>query len=273
MSSVTARESSQASMVLLGVLGVLLMMGVWELVGRLELLGRNWQPLSAVVRAFLDNPPVFGRATRATTIDAGKGFVAGILLGLALAVLGLLAPALNRGIGRMATLVNSIPWIALGPVLVMVVSQETVPFTFALLAVFFASFIAITSGFYLARQAHHDLLTSLGSSRWTRFLRLQLPVAVGARTVATISCSPEIMSSGRARAKLRLPSGDIVRLLTWSRSARKPPTLRASRYPWGKSSRSASTVEWVGRTGPSRTVPSSSSTWKASSTSSLGTRQ
>ena len=82
-------------MVLLGALGVLLMMGAWELVGRLELLGRNWQPLSAVVQAFLENLPVFGRATRATAIDAGKGFVAGILLGLALAVLGLLAPALK----------------------------------------------------------------------------------------------------------------------------------------------------------------------------------
>ncbi|WP_420613826.1 ABC transporter permease [Candidatus Spongiisocius sp.] len=193
MSSPPARASSQASMALLGALGVLLMMGAWELVGRLELLGRNWQPLSTVVRAFLDNLPVFGRATRATTIDAGKGFVAGILLGLALAVLGLLAPALNRGIGRMATLINSIPWIALGPVLVMIVSQETVPFTFALLAVFFASFIAITSGFYLARQAHHDLLTSLGSSRWTRFRRLQLPVAVPSLIYAAKLGAPAAM--------------------------------------------------------------------------------
>jgi NitT/TauT family transport system permease protein len=180
-------------MALLGALGVLLMMGAWELVGRLELLGRNWQPLSAVVRAFTENLPVFGRATRATTIDAGKGFVAGILLGLALAVLGLLAPALNRGIGRMATLINSIPWIALGPVLVMIVSQDTVPFTFALLAVFFASFIAITSGFYLSRQAHHDLLTSLGSSRWTRFRRLQLPVAVPSLIYAAKLGAPAAM--------------------------------------------------------------------------------
>ena len=180
-------------MALLGALGVLLMMGAWELVGRLELLGRNWQPLSTVVRAFTENLAVFGRATRATTIDAGKGFVAGILLGLALAVLGLLAPALNRGIGRMATLINSIPWIALGPVLVMIVSQETVPFTFALLAVFFASFIAITSGFYLSRQAHHDLLTSLGSSRWTRFRRLQLPVAVPSLIYAAKLGAPAAM--------------------------------------------------------------------------------
>lgn len=180
-------------MVFLGALGVLLMMGAWELIGRLELLGRNWQPLSAVVSAFLENLPVFGRATRSTAIEAGKGFVVGILLGLVLAVLGLLAPMLNRGIGRMATLVNSIPWIALGPLLVMVVSQDTVPFTFALLAVFFASFVAITSGFYLAGQAHHDVLTSLGSSRWTRFRRLQLPVAVPSLIYAAKLGAPAAM--------------------------------------------------------------------------------
>ena len=180
-------------MVFLGAVGVLLMMAAWELIGRLELLGRNWQPLSAVASAFFENLPIFGRATRATAIEAGKGFVAGILLGLVLAVLGLLAPILNRGIGRMATLVNSIPWIALGPLLVMVVSQETVPFTFALLAVFFASFVAITSGFYLAGQAHHDVLTSLGSSRWTRFRRLQLPVAVPSLIYAAKLGAPAAM--------------------------------------------------------------------------------
>ena len=180
-------------MVFLGVLGVVLLMGIWELVGRLELLGRNWQPLSAVVRAFFEGLPVFGRATRATTIEAGKGFVAGILLGLALAALGLLAPMLNRGIGRMATLVNSIPWIALGPLLVMLVSQDAVPFVFALLAVFFSSFIALSSGFYLARQSHHDVLTSLGSSRWARFRRLQLPVAVPSLIYAAKLGAPAAM--------------------------------------------------------------------------------
>lgn len=180
-------------MVFLGVLGVVLLMGVWELVGRLELLGRNWQPLSAVVRAFFEGLPVFGRATRATTIEAGKGFVAGILLGLVLATLGLLAPVLNRGIGRMATLVNSIPWIALGPLLVMLVSQDAVPFVFALLAVFFSSFIALSSGFYLARQSHHDVLTSLGSSRWARFRRLQLPVAVPSLIYAAKLGAPAAM--------------------------------------------------------------------------------
>lgn len=180
-------------MVFLGAVGVVLMMGVWELVGRLELVGRNWPPLSVVVRSFLENLPIFGRATRATTVDAGKGFVVGIVLGLVLAVLGLLAPSLNRGIGRMATLVNSIPWIALGPLLVMVVSQDAVPFAFALLAVFFSSFIAVSSGFYLASQSHHDLLTSLGSSRWARFRRLQLPVAVPSLIYAAKLGAPAAM--------------------------------------------------------------------------------
>ena len=93
----------------------------------------------------------------------------------------------------MATLVNSVPWIALGPLLVMVVSQESVPFTFALLAVFFSSFIALSSGFHLASQSHHDLLTSLGSSKWRRLLRLQLPVAVPSLIYAAKLGAPAAM--------------------------------------------------------------------------------
>ena len=179
--------------VILGAVGIALMLVGWEVIGKLELLGRNWPPLTVVVAAFMDNLGVFGRATKATAIDAGKGFIVGIALGLVLAMLGLLVPVLRHGIGRMASLLNAIPWIALGPLLVMVVSQNTVPFTFALLAVFFSSFIALSSGFHLAGQAHQDVLTSLGSSRWTRFRRLQLPVAVPSLIYAAKLGAPAAM--------------------------------------------------------------------------------
>ncbi len=178
---------------ILGVVGIIIMLVVWEIAGRQGWLGRGWPPFSAIVDSFIDNRVIFGRAIPATLSEAGKGFLAGILLGLIMAMAGLLAPSLNRGIGRMATLLNSIPWIALGPLMVMVLSSDSVPFTFALLAVFFASFIALSSGFQLAGTVHHDALTVMGSSKWIRFRRLQLPVAVPSLVYAAKLGAPAAM--------------------------------------------------------------------------------
>jgi ABC-type nitrate/sulfonate/bicarbonate transport system permease component len=177
----------------LGVVGIIIMLAIWEVAGRAGWLGRGWPPFTAVFDSFIDNRSIFWRAIPATLNEAAKGFVAGILIGLFMAMMGLLAPPLNRGIGRMATLVNSIPWIALGPLIVMVVSQAAVPFTFALLAVFFASFVAISSGFQLASQAHHDALSVMGSSKWVRFRRVQLPVAVPSLVYAAKLGAPAAM--------------------------------------------------------------------------------
>lgn len=179
--------------VLLGILGIIIMLIGWEAAGRAGALGRGWPPFSAVVDSFVVNREIFGRAIPATLSAAAKGFFVGILLGLVMAMVGLLAPPLKRGIGKTATLVNSIPWIALGPLMVMVVSQESVPFTFSLLAVFFASFIAISSGFHLAGTTHHDALTVMGSSKWARFRRLQLPVAVPSLIYAAKLGAPAAM--------------------------------------------------------------------------------
>ena len=178
MRSRRSAKVSPATTMALGAVGIMIMVGGWELVGRGELLGRGLPPFSAVFDSFVDDWTLFRRAGAATLTEAVKGFIAGILFGLGLAVVGLLLPFLYGGIGRVSTLVHSIPWIALGPLLVMVMSQDSLPFTFALLAVFFSSFITISSGLRLARLSHDDLFTVLGSSRLRRFGRLQLPVAV-----------------------------------------------------------------------------------------------
>lgn len=174
----SAEKSSALSSAALGALGILLMLASWELVGQTGALGRAWPPFSEVVEQLIDDYEIFRPALANTFTDAAIGFVIGMALGLSLALTGLLIPPIRAGMGRFATVINSIPWVALGPLLVMLLSPKRAPVIFAVMGVFFSSFIAISSGFQHASPAHHDLLTVLGSSRRSRFRRLELPVAV-----------------------------------------------------------------------------------------------
>ena len=125
--------------ILAGVLGIgLLALGA-DVVGRLELLGRGWPPFFDVLGKIVDDWGFLKRAVKISVWDAVRGFSVGLLSGFLLATIGILVRPLSRGVGRLATLLNSIPWIAIGPLIVMVVSSSATPLVFASLAVFFSS--------------------------------------------------------------------------------------------------------------------------------------
>lgn len=163
-----------------GAAGLAMVGAVWQITGHYGMLGNRWPALSDIVSALIERRDVFFRASKATMTDAVAGWVAGLVIGFALALVGHLIPGLRRPIGRFATIVNSVPWVALGPLLVVAVAgaQQLTPLLFATLAVFFAGFVSISSGLQAASPAHQDVLSALGASKWTRLRRLELPTAV-----------------------------------------------------------------------------------------------
>jgi NitT/TauT family transport system permease protein len=163
------------------------------LVGQGEVFGRGWPPFSDVLGSFVKDQEILRRAAVGTIWDAVRGFAAGLALGISLAVIGLVIIPLRRGIGRLATVVNSIPWIALGPLIVMVVSSSATPLVFASLAVFFSSFIAVSSGFNLVSGSHQDVFTVLGASRLSRFRRLEMPAVLPSIVYAAKLGAPAAM--------------------------------------------------------------------------------
>jgi NitT/TauT family transport system permease protein len=164
----------------LGFLGVAVLIVAWEALGRAGTLGVSWPPLSDVVKQGFDDRDLMVRSLVATATAAGKGFLIGTSIAFLLALAALLVPPLRAGIGRLATIVNSVPWLALGPFLVMVVAPDLTPVVIAAMAVFFASFISISSGLNSASDAHNDVFTVFGANRFSRLRRLQLPSALPA---------------------------------------------------------------------------------------------
>ena len=163
---------------LLGLVGISVLLAAWEVLGRAGALGVSWPPLSAVLREGFTDRDIMWSSLVSTTIAAVKGFLIGSAVAYALAVMGLLLPRLRPGIGRLATVVNSVPWLALGPLLVMLVAPDLTPVVIAAMAVFFASFVSVSSGLQSASEAHEDVFTVFGASKFVRLRRLQLPAAV-----------------------------------------------------------------------------------------------
>ena len=160
--------------------GAVLAIAGMEAVGRTEVFGPGWPPLSQVLGEVRSpgRGALIGRALAATAGAAGTGLLLGTLIALAVAVVGAALPVLQPGLDRLAAVVNAIPLIALGPLLFTTVGRDGSPAVIAALACGFVVFVAATSGLAATSPVHRDVLAALGACRRTVLLRLQLPAAV-----------------------------------------------------------------------------------------------
>jgi len=170
----------RARSVLYGVAGVALLLLAAQLIGQFGLVGKTWPPLTEVVAFLLDpkNATLLGNALAATVSEAAAGGAIGIAAGIVLALLAHLVPVLAPGLDRFAALIDSVPQIALAPFLVIIIGREGTPVVVVALAVTFIVFISTNSGLTAATRQHQDLFTVLGSPRWDRLARLELPAAL-----------------------------------------------------------------------------------------------
>jgi ABC-type nitrate/sulfonate/bicarbonate transport system permease component len=167
--------------ILLGVLGAVVLLGVAEIVGRLGLAGKAWpapiDAFSTVLGTDLSRSLLL-RALGATLVSAGVGLLIGSLVGIVVGFLGFLVPVLRAGLDQTASILNTIPLIALAPLLIALVGPQGMATLTAALGAGFAMFVATASGLVATSPALADLFSVAGSSRLQRIVRLSLPSAV-----------------------------------------------------------------------------------------------
>lgn len=162
------------------VFGVMLFIFAWEIIGRTEALTTSFPPLSDVMSVLID--PISGpRLWRAlgTTMRAG---LLGCAIGFGTAFLAVtavrLVPWARRPAERFAVLVEAVPVIALGPLLMALLPREVLPTALAATAAYFAAFVAIGTGLWSRHPEHSDVFTAMGATRMTILTRLDLPATV-----------------------------------------------------------------------------------------------
>jgi ABC-type nitrate/sulfonate/bicarbonate transport system permease component len=158
--------------------GVLVLAGAWEGVGRTQSLGGSIPSLTAVVRAIGDNLQLLLSATAATTAEAAVGGAIGLALGALLAALTAWFPRSHGHVVRSVVLINAIPVVAVGPILMSLPMRPAIPQVFAAVFVLFTTVSTIGDGFRAAPDSGRDLFAVFGAGPVQRFARLQVPTAV-----------------------------------------------------------------------------------------------
>ncbi|MFI7588770.1 ABC transporter permease [Spongisporangium articulatum] len=155
--------------------GVMLLLTLWELAGRAHLADGFVLTPAEAVRPLLDDPRVYRRAAEATFTAAAKGLLYGGGLAVLAALIADQVPPLRASADRVAALANSAPWVAVGPVVLLVAGSGAGPVAIAAIAVFFLIFVGTARGLAASPRAAHEWFTSLGAGRFRRLLTLQVP--------------------------------------------------------------------------------------------------
>jgi ABC-type nitrate/sulfonate/bicarbonate transport system permease component len=165
---------------MLGLVGIALFLVAWQIIGAYRLLGLTWPTLTSVLGVLFDPARafVFIHAMGATFSAAGGGFAIGTALGVGVAAAVHMAPALRPGVDRLAAVVNALPGIALGPILIVTVSPAATPLALATINVFFLTYVAASVGLNSASRTDQDLFAVLGARAIVRLWRLELPAAL-----------------------------------------------------------------------------------------------
>ena len=162
------------------VVGCALLLCAWEVVGRDGMLGKTLPALSQILRVYEDGPrrALLVRSTAATLDSAAAGYAVGVGLGAAVAIFAHLVPLMRGGLDRMAVLVNALPVIALGPVLIITAGREGTPAALASVPVFFLLYTSTGVGLRGASRRLEMVLITLGATRWQRLAKFQAVAAL-----------------------------------------------------------------------------------------------
>jgi ABC-type nitrate/sulfonate/bicarbonate transport system permease component len=186
----TRLRSGPAARVVPGFFGIAASVVVWWILAiTVFAAGRAVPTPWAVLRQLgKDGWSFYGPNISATADEALRGFLWGNALAIALAVLVLLVPWLERPALQLAIASYCLPIIAIGPILTIVFSGQAPIVGLAALSVFFTTLVGTLLGLRAADRASLDLVSAYGGGRWQQLRRVQLigalPSLFGALKIA-----------------------------------------------------------------------------------------
>jgi ABC-type nitrate/sulfonate/bicarbonate transport system permease component len=161
-----------------GTAGTVVLVALWQLLAAVVFTGRHVvPPPSAVVAAMWDGQ-FYSQSLQVTLWEAVRGWIAGNVAALVLAVIALFFPATSRGFQQLGAITYCVPTVAVGPLILIVTDPDTTKVVIAALSVFFTSLIAWMTGLRATDQASLDLVRAFGGSRVTELLRVRLRAAL-----------------------------------------------------------------------------------------------
>ena len=159
---------------------VVLLLGAWSLASALEVVPRYMLPAPwEVVEAFFSELPILIEHSVITLQEAFYGLVLGVGLGFLFAAAMDACDVLCRALYPILVLTQTVPTVAIAPLLVLWFGYEMAPKVILIIIVtFFPVTVGLLEGFRSADADAVNLMRSMGAGKWQIFRYLKFPSAL-----------------------------------------------------------------------------------------------
>ena len=159
---------------------IVLILVVWQTVSSLGVVDSFMLPSPVqVVKAFIEEFPILMEHSVITLAEAFIGLALGILLGFLMAVLMDQFEPLYKACYPLIVLTQTIPTVAIAPLLVLWFGYEMAPKVILIvITTFFPITVGLLNGFQSIDKDSVSLLRAMGAGRWQIFRFIKLPGAM-----------------------------------------------------------------------------------------------
>lgn len=159
------------------ILGILLL---WQVICSLGIVDAFLLPSPVqVAKAFVDEFPALMEHGAITLAEALVGLGIGVVLGFFMALLMDHFPAMYKAFYPLIVVTQTIPTVAIAPLLVLWFGYEMMPKVILIvITTFFPLTVGLLSGFQSADKDAISLLRAMGASKWHIFKYIKLPGAM-----------------------------------------------------------------------------------------------
>lgn len=175
------RKSRNITSNLWPVLAIFLLLCLWQTASGTGMIEEYLLPSPiSVTKAFVSEFPVLLENAKVTLAEAFVGLVCGVVTGFFIAVLMDRFEWLNRAFYPIIVLTQTIPTVAIAPLLVLWFGYEMLPkIILIVLTTFFPIAVSLLDGFQAADKDTIHLMQSMGASKRQIFYHVKFPGALG----------------------------------------------------------------------------------------------
>lgn len=160
---------------------VILILGVWQLCVSLEIIPDYLLPSPLqIVQALIEDFPLLMKHAKYTLATAFIGTAIGLIISFVLSIFMDLSKNIRELIYPVILLNQTIPTIAIAPLLIIWLGYGITPkVVLVVLAVFFPITIALVDGYQSVSREHLNLFKSMKASKYQLYRHLKIPSAMG----------------------------------------------------------------------------------------------
>lgn len=160
---------------------VILILAIWQICVSMQFIPDYLLPSPLqIVEAFIDDFPLLMQHAKYTLITAFIGTTIGLVISFVLSICMDLSKTVKELIYPIILLNQTIPTIAIAPLLIIWLGYGITPkVVLVILAVFFPITISLVDGYQSVSREHLNLFKSMKASKYQLYRHLKIPSAMG----------------------------------------------------------------------------------------------